>query len=306
MPMPGGGGASKQKGTFEDFTAALLLTGLVKDVKYGPTALSMPPIHSATITFTDLKMIRGTKPDQPVFSYRARQVKKPVFPAGVKMIVAGHRDSRGRLIADVIVPADAGKLALAEKAAKVGIGWSMKGGKILSPFAALGANAWPKGLAIEGAKDAPVCSKTGRPALLCGEGVAMKSEQVPPPVKKKWQNTYGDGKFKITLTNTGKQPVTIPALLQDKDKILWDDCLVLMVAKKPYLLGGAGKVTASAKPVTIKAGESITTEINTLTIKGIKWPRGGSRVYFQFCLGEVSSSNFFYYYSKHHDTLLPK
>ncbi|MBL8794074.1 MAG: hypothetical protein JNM56_09215, partial [Planctomycetia bacterium] len=40
-----------------------------------------------------------------------------------------------------------------------------------------------------------------------------------------------------------------------------------------------------------------------LQLKDVSWPRGGSRVLFQFSLGELSASDFFYYFSDFHDPL---
>ena len=55
----------------------------------------------------------------------------------------------------------------------------------------------------------------------------MSAEPVPPVKEIKWTNPDGDGEYKITVTNTTDQPIEVPALLSDGDKILWKESLVI-------------------------------------------------------------------------------
>ena len=58
------------------------------------------------------------------------------------------------------------------------------------------------------------------------------------------------------------------------------------------------------QPTTLGPGESVSTVVNVLALEGPDWPRGGSRVDFNFWLGEVSCGPFsLYYMSSHHDVL---
>ena len=283
--------------------ADLVFTGTVASVQQGPTARSYPPIYSMKIKFADVEALKGKPEAQAVYHYRSRQKQPPKVDVGTKMLVAAKArpGQAGAFSITKMVPADDRNVQLAKTAVSLPVGWSIQDGKPLSPFAKLGAKAWPK-------KAKPtaklVCVKTGRPGLRCGEGVTFKVESLPPAVKIKWRNEYGDGIFKITVTNTTKKPVEVPALLADESgKILWAKSLVILHRGKSHLLPAAGEVPESVKPATIKPGESVSGEINSLKLADIPWPRGGSRVHLRFCLGERSGEAFFYYYSKHHDKL---
>jgi hypothetical protein len=136
---------------------------------------------------------------------------------------------------------------------------------------------------------------------MAGPDIEFTAEQVPAKEPKKFQNDmYGDGQFKLTVKNTGAGPVEVPALLTDGKTVFWADSVVVIVQNEPKLLGAAGRASG-AKPVALKPGGSVTGVIDTLTVPNISWPNGGSRVHFDFALGEKTASNFFYYFSKLHD-----
>jgi len=289
--------------------ADAVFTGTVANVRQGPTAMSYPPIYTLRITFSDIKALKGKADAKTVYNYQSRQKKPPKVDVGAKLLVAVKiTPAKGRMPARAsitnMVPADAHNLKLATTAVKLPIGWSIKDGKPLSPFAPLGKKAWPKGAKPKGDL---VCSKTGRPGLLCGPKVTFATEWGPPVKAIKWQNPDGDGVLKITVTNPTDKPLKVPALLADeKGKILWEDSLVVLWKGKPLLLPGAGKVPVKVKPVTLKPRQILTAEINILKLGPIAWPRGGYRIHLRFCLGEKSVERSFYYYSKHHDKLREK
>ncbi len=283
--------------------ADLVFTGTVSKVVRGPTAMSYPPIYTMQIEFTGAKVIKGNPPKKAAFSYRSRQKDPPSLAKGDRLIVAAAAipGRAGQYKITKLAKATAENLRLAKVAAKLPVGWSMAKGKPLSPHASLGAKAWPKA-AKPTTKIA--CSKTGRPALLCGPGVTLTAKWTPPVKPVKWANPYGDGLFKITVTNTTKKAVEVPALLADgKGRTLWADSLVIVWRGKSLLLPEAGGIGADVRSVRLEAGASVTTEINALKLKGVGWPRGGSRVYLRFALGEKSGESFFYYLSRHHDKL---
>ncbi|MCG3179916.1 MAG: hypothetical protein BIFFINMI_02266 [Phycisphaerae bacterium] len=196
-------------------------------------------------------------------------------------------------------------LAMAKKAVGLPLAWTMDGkGEAISPFADLGDKAWPKAVDYKFQPAGGVkCSKTGRPALLAGADVSIRVEQVPAAKLEKFKNPYGDGKFTVVVTNNGKAAVEVPALLTDGKAILWADSLVIVERGKAHLLPGAGAAGKDVRPVKLEPGQGVAAEVNTLTLKGISWPRGGSRVNFQFCLGDLGADNFFYYYSDLHDKM---
>jgi len=288
----------------------------IEKVTYGPVAQSMPPIYTGRVTLKDITVLRGPARKAPlVCRFAIRQRNRPTFPTGEKLIVTASIKSENAII-ETHAKATEDNIKLAKLAVSVPIGWSVAKGKddrkpvLTSPWSKLGDKAWPKGLKI--GKSELKCSRTGRPALLGGPGMQIKSAQIPPANPIKWQNPYGDGKFKIELINTTDKPLTVESLLtngkEGKDReILWADSLVIICRGKSYIFADdAGKVTAESKPLTLGPHKTISVEINALKLRKIAWPRGGSRVYFQFCLGELATNSFFYYYSKLHDKMLPK
>jgi hypothetical protein len=300
-PAPQGGKPEIDPALFAAFNRSeLAFTAKVAKVVYGPVALSEPPIYSLTLTFKDGKALRGELPADLTFSYSKKQSDKPVFKDGAEVLVAAVREpapGKGARISE-IVPATAAGAATAKLGLSIPVGWVLENGKPVSPWSSLGDRA-----KIPGMKADQVCAISGRPALLAGQGIRISVEQVLPKEVKKFQNPFGDGEFKVTVTNAGKEAVEVRALLADGGKILWDDSLVFLEGGRHHVLppsGAAGKV---ARGVTLKPGESVTGVVNTLRLRGVPWPRGGSRVNFQFCLGELTAQNFFYYYSKLHDAM---
>ena len=298
------GGAATEKTTdgdaFRQFNQAeMVFLAKVAEVRYGPVARSLPPIYSMEINFKDAKFLKGKQPEALTFGYRKRQMQRPEFPLGKPMLVAAYRDPNSRTPQiSYLVDSSQELVKLAATAVALPLGWNIEQGKTVSPWAAT-KKAWPK---TKGLDAELKCSKTGRPALLAGPEVHLSVEQVIPKEIVKYQNPYGDGQFKVTVTNTSKKLVTVPALLTDGKKILWPNSLVLIDRNQTRLLPGAAH-PKTIQPATINPGESVSGVIDVLPVDGIQWPRGGSRVYLQFCLGEHSARNFFYYFSRRHDKL---
>jgi len=286
--------------------ADIVFVGKVSRVVRGPVAMSDPPIHTLRLSFTAVKVIKGDSPGRGDLSYRARQRQPPAVAEGDRLLVAAAAVPRRRGSFRVVrlAPADAKNLKLAAFAAKLPTGWSVVDGKPVSPFASLGAKAWPAG-----AKPTAelVCSKTGRPGLLCGPAVKVAAKWVPSDKPVKYANPYGDGRFKITVTNTSAKAVDVPALLADATgEVLWADSLVVVWRGRGLTLPEAGKVPPNVKAAKLAAGASVSTVVNALGLEGVSWPRGGSRVTLRFGLGEKSGESFFYYLSRHHDKLRPR
>jgi hypothetical protein len=280
-------------------SAERIFVAKLTQAQAGPVGLSDPPLYSFRLEFAPGKGFRGTGPGKEVFQYSIRTRNQPAFTLDKEYLVAAN----GSKIVTVDLATDE-DVALAKKLAALPAGWSLEKGKPVSPWASLGEKAWPK----DGPKLAEeVCTKSGRPALMCGEGITLIVEQIPPANPMKFKNDYGDGLFRVIVTNTTGKKATIPALLMnERGEVLWADSLFLTVNGKPVFLTNAGKVTAGTKPVTLEAGAKLVGEINTLASTYADWPRGGSRVNFQFQLGEKGASNFFYYYSQWHDGLRAK
>jgi len=296
-PLPGPGGANEvQPAGGEHFAAfnqaELLFTAKVASAVLGPVGLSEPPLYSVTLTFEDVKMLRGRPPAALTFNYSVRSRQQPVFNQGDAMLVAAAAQR-----ITTIVPATAGAVAQARQAVSVPIGWTLVNDRPVSPWAARGERAKLPGLAA-----AVVCAKSGRPALLAGP-VELQVEKVLPAQVHKFKNPFGDGEFKITVTNPGKEAIKVPALLTDGKDVRWADSLVILQNGKPHLLPAGGQLPGPLQSVRLPPGGSVTGTINTLRLRDVAWPRGGSRVQFQFCLGERAASDFFYYFSDLHDKL---
>jgi hypothetical protein len=213
-------------------------------------------------------------------------------------------------------------------------GWTADGGAIRSPF---GAWSPPEGSAVAAAADAPVCSATGRPVLQCGAGLALTGAMVPPAsaedptaVSKggktkgawpggwhEWTNPDGDGEYQLTLTNTTDAEVTVPALLKvgTEEEPRWAASALVECGRRCYPLpfppsdaaaaaAGADISGVAVAPTVLGPGESVATVVNVLALEGPEWPRGGSRLEFNFWLGDLNCGPFsLYYMSSHHDTL---
>jgi hypothetical protein len=95
-------------------------------------------------------------------------------------------------------------------------------------------------------------------------------------------------------------------LLFDGEKILWRESLVILCQDRTYPIPGSRGVATKPLSTTIQPGQSVSTVVNALALQGPEWPRGGYRIEFQFCLGELSQTKSFYYMSRHHDGLRKK
>ncbi len=282
--------------------AEMLFVGTLTASQAGPVNQSMPPIYHFQLTFKATDALRGdvAVDAEVTFSYQARQHQPPSFTEGATYIVAGHNDLRvKRLIATWVAQSTDALLAQAELAGAMPLGWTIVDGKVLSPWASLDEDIWPGDVG----PGALICAKTGRPALLVGPGVTLTSEKVPPTEQIKWTNPDGDGKYAITVTNTTDQAVDVPALLSDDSGIRWNESLVILCqgAARPAPL--AKPLTGPVKPTRLEPGQSVSTVVNAFRLKNVEWPRGGYRVEFTFCLGELATTQSFYYKSDHHDPI---
>ena len=146
-----------------------------------------------------------------------------------------------------------------------------------------------------------VCAKTKRPALLAGEAVQFTVEHVQPAKKIKWTNPDGDGAYRLTVKNASDAEIEVPALLARDGEPLWSESVAILCQGKVYPVPGATGDTKGTGFVKLEPGASVSGVVNALALVGPKWPRGGYRIEFLFCLGEKSQTKSFYYLSKHHD-----
>lgn len=284
--------------------SAVIVVGKIVNRKDGPTGLSFPPLFNLTFQIGESEKLRGKWFDEATAAYSVRQQAQPNFDT-VKKYVVGLRapaGGKGNWQVAAIELADEGNLALARKIASLPLGWEFKGDKVVSPWVSRGEGYWPKeAIATAEAK----CSVSGRPAYAAGE-IEIETEQVLPENRHEFKNPFGDGQFKITVSNPGEKPIVVPALLKEGEKILWEESLVIFTGGTPQVLPGKGKLSAAPKPVMLGPKEKVSGTIDTLALPGVSWPRGGSRVYFTFALGEQAADNFFYYFSNLHDAMREK
>lgn len=297
--MPGKPGEKSGSDPLSLFQRAqMVFTAELQQAKAGPVSRSLPPIYMHRLVLSVKEVLRGeVKVGQELTaSHSARQMKRPTFPVGKLCIVAAER-SRGSLRVQLIREATPDMLKIAKLAASVPMGWSFDAGKLVSPW----TDAWPKD--AKPAEGSPVCSVTGRPALLAGKGVQFKVEPVEPLQRIKWTNPDGDGEYRIIVSNPTEQPITVPALLSDGENILWKESLVILCQGTARPCPGAKGLSAAPRPTVLKGGQVVSTTVNAFLLKNVRWPRGGYRIAFQFCLGELSSTQSFYYMSRHHDKI---
>ncbi len=286
--------------------AGLVLVGEVVEVGQAIAAMSMPPQYNVSFTLgKDTQALRGVVDGK--VEVRLHTMDEAMLPKrGDKVIVVADRGEDGAVQSTLLLPATPEHFKLAERATSVPVGWGLVAEGVVCPWSALGAKAWPKALDALVPADQPGsvrCSKTGRPALMLGQGLTLSVEQVIPEKVEQWVNPYGDGTFRVTLTNTTDAPVTTAVLLAQGEAVLWEESLVVIHGGMAKPLSSAKGLPATAKPVTLQPHASISTTVDTLALDGVDWPQGGSRVHFSFALGEQSVGSFFYYFSKHHDKL---
>lgn len=275
----------------------VLLLGKFTQVVAGPVGFSEPPLYTFRLVVAPGKILRGpAKLDKQLnVNYSIRQKDPPVFPDPDKECVIALKFVRDAWVLQSFEEATKEHIEQAQLATSFPLGWTIREGKLVSPWASVGKPA--------AKAEGPACSVTGRPVLLAGTAVQFLVEPVPPVKKLQFSNPDGDGEFKITVKNDTDQEVEVPALLTDGKTIRWDESLVLRTQDKSYPIPGSKGNVAGLKPVVLKAGESVSGTTHIFAIDGPQWPRGGYRIEFQFCLGERSATHSFYYFSKHHDPI---
>lgn len=286
--------------------AETVFEGKLVSVQQGPVGLSSPPLRTHRLQFEVQKVYRGElkSGSKLVMSHAVRQEAVPEFPEGQLCLVAAAAE-RGQPRVLLLEPVNKDNREHARLVCAIPLGWRIGQDQVLSPWAFLRDKAWQPTPKLK-AKDAPRCAITGRPALLCGPGASLTVKNVPPPREVKFANPDGDGEYRITVKNETDKTLSIPALLTDGRQVLWAESLVIHCQGKVYAVPGAQGVSGPVHPVELKPGESVSTVINALRLNGPDWPRGGYRISFQFCLGELSQVQSFYYLSRHHDPLRKK
>ncbi|MFW5682297.1 MAG: hypothetical protein ACOC1G_04765 [Phycisphaeraceae bacterium] len=307
------------------FAATIFVAKLAQADAVAQT-MSEPPTTRYKLTLAEVETLRG----EPVegehrvsYAHTKGEPGEPV--AGQRFLVLAERERNRRaqeaevspVLVLLLVPATDERLSTARKLAELPIGWTLtEDGKPVSPWAEAGVG-WPEETAYNfgDAMDLPRDAKTGRPALIVPDGVELTVEQVIPEKVERFVNPYGNGRFRVTVSNTTDQPIEVPALLTvppppqvpvspyHVGEIAWANSLLVIEDQNVHVLEGAEKPEPSVKPLTLHPGQRVSTVIDTLTLEGVDWPRGGSRVHFGFALGDRVVKSFFYYKSDFHDAV---
>ncbi|KAI0978701.1 hypothetical protein GJ496_010820 [Pomphorhynchus laevis] len=299
----------------------LIFIAVVSNIIYGPVQYSSPPRRHITVYFQDYRWFRSSNigqipatkfvTDQTGFKLIDRSINGIDIKLGSRYVVGAISDNsknENNLVIGVFRPADGELTQLCMEMTSVPAGWLRQpGGGWIYPIVHLfkTPNWWLNYTDPNELK----CVKTGRPALLCrNENIILTVEQIIPPDAESRNAPYGDGKFKITVSNIDPYNfVTIPALLIDQNtgEISWEDSLIIIdrSSLKSYCPNGAGKRDNLAA-FTMYPKSSVCAVVNVLTLKGDKnWHVGGTRLYFGFAIGEMIQENFFYSYYKEHKTM---
>lgn len=295
-PMPPDFSKLKEESIKNWSGAEVLLIGKLIQVTPGPVGLSDPPLRTFQMKIDGEKILRGSiKIDQPIQArYSVRQAQQPSFPAQDKECIIALKHVQDAWILQRVEEATKDGIEQAKIATSFPLGWTIVDRRLVSPWAKVGKPA---------KADGNVCSVTGRPVLLVGDGISFRIEPVQPAVKLKYGNPDGDGEFKLTVKNQSDKEVVVPALLTDGKAVRWDESIVIRCQEKAYPIPGSTGNTGGLKPVVLKPGEAVSGTTHIFAIDGPEWPRGGYRIEFQICLGERSATHSFYYLSKHHDPI---
>eukprot|EP00123_Amoebidium_parasiticum_P019956 comp39014_c0_seq1/m.47368 comp39014_c0_seq1/g.47368 ORF comp39014_c0_seq1/g.47368 comp39014_c0_seq1/m.47368 type:complete len:317 (-) comp39014_c0_seq1:50-1000(-) len=293
------------------FAEPLVFSGLLKSAILGPTGMSYPPMYTARITAEVEHVFRGNvkKGEVIELGFSQRSMDPPTFPEGQKCIFTaafpGPDASQPTLKHGLEATPE--NLAKAKHLSQLPVGWAASGVGVVCPWAPLGAEAW-KPQIWEGPTSPLKCEVTGRPGLLTGPNVIMTAKPVPPEKSIEWTNPDGDGLYTITVTNTSSQPTKCPALLQNAEngEILWAESLCMVCQNKAFRMPESRGVSGKVRVLTLQGNESVSTIVNAIGMDGVEWPKGGYRIEFMFCLGELVSDASFYYMSRHHDAIREK
>jgi hypothetical protein len=125
--------------------ASIVFTATLDKVIAGPVAQSYPPIYSHQLQFTIKEVFRGELTPGEVITgnHQSRQHKPPHF-AEKKLCLVTASHVRGSINIDFIKEATDDLLQKANMAANTPLGWTIKKGKPLSPWASLENSIWPK------------------------------------------------------------------------------------------------------------------------------------------------------------------
>lgn len=296
----------------------IIFIGRMVRVNAGPMQMSIPPRRHYTMNFSDIKIFRGENVtsasdlEKDEFRYiDASQAGKKLEEDKTYAVGAHLTDGNGPdlLVVEVMEPANSEITQLCMEMASVPAGWKRKtGGGWIYPMGRKVTDqiSWWSKMDIK--PGCLRCVDSGRPALLSNnKDIKLSVEQIIPDDAEERMAPYGDGKFKVTVSNNGNTDTVVPCLLVDSEtkRVSWEDSLLIIdeETKHVFCPVGAGRKD-KLEELKLKANKSVSAIIDCLTLEGKEhWTAGGIRVYLAFCVGEMCCYNFFYYYCAAHERM---
>jgi len=270
--------------------APVVARAKVREVGMVVASRSLPPTYQARLALDVLGTIEGQAPKSVSTTYSTRD--EDSIPAKGATVAIGLRlvGERWRITSLCTIVDDEDLDAVREVASRP-VGLTKTDGRwgLTSPDGDF--------VVIEGAGE-------NVPA-----GVSFTAEPILPAKIRRYRNPFGDGEFKITLSNTTDAPVTLPMLRQHEgaEAPAWDEALVFITGGNSQLIGQErdGESDRTSEPVTLAPGESISTRVNLLRLRDVNWP-GGGRVGTTIGLADRASYAMFYYHARHHGPMRAK
>ncbi|KAH0576514.1 hypothetical protein SS50377_22078 [Spironucleus salmonicida] len=269
---------------YQMYTSQVVVHATIKSFESGMATMSMPPQCQYILTLDDITVLRGDLPSQPL-KIKIIGDDKPV--TGTPLALFGDYEEEYFMFNGMIVKSlDDIKAELKSNP----YGWV----NCQSPF----GYDFPVSCDKAGAL---VCPSTSFPSFNL-EGFSVHVEKVIPSDVNPDVNPFGNGKFLIKVCNDKQDAQVCKNLFKDKNgNILFEESIIAIIGDKPYVW--STKLPSDASQVQFGVGQTVSGEIDTLKLKEVEWPQGGSRVYFKFALGDKMDHDFFYYNSSVHDSM---
>lgn len=293
--------------------------GTITDVIPGISTRSLPPINHYKLRLENIRCLRGSVAGNE-FSYQQRgtsvgrhnlrlntdnqiedEVKEPLVDG---TYLACSSDSQH---INTLVELDSNTIEELLQSSKIPLGWKKQSnGKYESPWQDSHAKKvkWYDHQRFAGNEK---CAKTGRPLLITPDDITLSCQPVPATHTNEYQNPDGDGIFKLTVTNNSSHPIEIPALLRESHskKILWEESIFVITDAGNHFFPGHGQAR-DVEPVILEPEQSVSVQLDTLTLRGLDWPQGGWRLHLKFCLGDKGVEGNYYYFTNYHEPLRKK
>ncbi|CAF0940084.1 unnamed protein product [Adineta ricciae] len=298
--------------------------GTISDVVRDSSTRSIPPIDSYKLRFQNVRTLRGSIVGTE-FDYQQRGRTGSCLLRIIQNVdgldaIGGEEEVREPLSGSTylactndgaqvkaLVELDNNTIEYLLQASKLPLGWYRNSsGQLESPWQYSHAKH-VKWYNNERFATFEKCSKSGRPLLTTTDDISFSCEPVKSTHTKQYQNPDGDGVFKLTVTNNSNQPVEVSALLRDSrsKKILWEESIFVITDSGNHFFPAHGHAN-DVEPTVLQPHETISANLDTLTLHGISWPQGGWRLRLKFCLGNKASEGNYYYFTDHHEPIRKK